>query len=245
MTRLFVTASRSLAAGAASLLVSAVAAADPLLSQAAQIFDYRIVHSAYGDIGSYRNTIESRGDAVTVRSTLDIAVRFLGIPVYRETGERFERWHRDRLVEFQSVTRKNGRTLEVTGQARDDVFVVTGPAGTTEAPKDVRPSNPWTAKMLAADTIMSTSTGRVYPARVTGGIENTVVLNGESRKLRQFEVISDKPEFLWLDDRDTPVAFGTEHDGSRVEFVLTRISHGEDGRTQRIDKLPLTAANDP
>jgi hypothetical protein len=123
--------------------------------------------------------------------------------------------------------------------------VVTGPAGTTEAPKDVQPSNPWSAKMLSADTVMSTSTGRVYPARVSGGLESTVTLNGETRKLRQFEVVSDKQEFLWLDDKDTPVAFGTEHNGSRVEFVLTRITHGETATAARLDKLPITAANDP
>ena len=198
--------------------------------------------------GTYKNIVERRGDTVAVRSTLDIAVRFLGIPVYRQAGERLERWHGDRLIEFRSVTRKNGETLEVTGEARDDAFVVKGPEGIVQAPKDVRPSNPWSVKMLNAETMMSTSTGKVMPARVKGGAEDIVLFNGKPRKLRRFDVQSDKQEFVLLDERDVAVVFGTENDGSRVEFVLTRISSGDAGSPAvRPDKLPptITAANEP
>jgi hypothetical protein len=252
MSRTFATVARSLAASAASLLVSTAAIADPGLalgtpSRSAQIFEYKVMHALYGDIGTYQNVVEHAGDTVAVHSTLDIAVRFLGLPVYREAGQRFERWRNDRLIEFRSVTDKNGAKLEVTGQARGEVFVINGPSGTTEAPKDVRPSNPWSAKMLGPATMMSTTTGHLFKARVSGGVEGTVTLNGQPRKLRQFDVVSDKQEFLWLDERDIPVVFGTEDNGSRVEFILTRVAAGETGAAPlRLDKLPgPAAANDP
>lgn len=251
MTRSLAHLSRSFAVGAASLVASAVALADttaPLASaRVSQIFDYKVTHALYGDIGTYRNVIERTGDTVAVHSTLDLAVRFLGFSVYRETGQRFERWRGDRLVEFRSTTHKNGSTIEVTGEARDDVFVINGPWGRAEAPKDVRPSNPWSAKMLNASLMMSTTTGLLSRARVTGGHEGLVTLHGQPRKLRQFEVVTDKQEFLWLDEGDIPVAFGTEDNGSRVEFILTRITQGGDATTVRADKLPpaTTTANDP
>jgi len=212
-----------------------------------QVFEYKVTHAVYGDIGTYINVVEHAGDTVAVHSTLDIIVRLLGLPLYREAGQRLERWHGDRLVEFQSVTDKNGTRMEVTGRAHGDVFLVTGPWGTTEAPKDIRPSNPWSAKMLQADTVMSTSTGRIYPARVSGGGEGTVTVNGQPRKLRQFDVVTDKQEFLWLDEQGVPIAFGTQDNGSRVEFTLVRMSRGTIGTAFRLDKLPgtTTAANDP
>ncbi len=253
MTRSFGAISCSLVAGAASALVSVAALADPVRVadtrvDTPQIFEYRINHALYGDIGTYRNIVERSGETVAVRSVLDIAVRFLGFAVYREAGERLERWHGDRLVEFRSVTDKNGERLEVTGEARDDGFVVKGPLGIARAPRDVRPSNPWSVKLLNADTVMSTTTGRLFPTRVKGGAESTLTLNGQPRKLRRFDIFTDKPEFVWLDERDVAVVFGTEDNGSRVEFILTRITTG-DGDTPlvRPDKLPpaITVANEP
>ncbi len=243
MTRSPGAVSCSVIVGAAAALAASVALAETTAAsppaEASQIFEYKVNHALYGDIGTYRNIIERRGDTIAVRSTLDIAVRFLGFPVYREAGERLERWHGDRLVEFRSITHKNGEKLEVTGEARDDSFVIKGPAGTAQAPRDVRPSNPWSVRMLHADTMMSTTTGKVMPARVRGGAEDIVLFNGQPRKLRRFDVQSDKQEFVLLDERDVAVVFGTEDNGSRVEFVLTRISQGEAGPgAVRPDKLP-------
>jgi hypothetical protein len=252
MTRLLGAITCSALAGAASALVVVPAFADVETptppAEAPQIFEYRVNHALYGDIGTYKNVVERRGDTVAVRSTLDIAVRFLGLPVYREAGERLERWHGDRLIEFRSVTHKNGEKLEVTGEARDDTFVIKGPAGIAKAPRDVSPSNPWSVKMLNAETMMSTSTGKFMPARVKGGIEDIVLFNGKPRKLRRFDVESDKQEYVMLDERDIAVVFGTEDNGSRVEFVLTRVGNGETGTPAvRPDKVPPSnaVANEP
>lgn len=250
MARLLAVLSCAFVVGAASALVAAAALADSetAAGTTAQIFEYRINHALYGDIGTYRNIVERRGETIAVRSTLDIAVRFLGFPVYREAGERLERWHDDRLIEFRSVTHKNGEKLEVIGEARDDAFVIKGPSGIAQAPRDVRPSNPWSVKLLNAETMMSTTTGRLFPTRVKGGTEGTVTLNGQPRKLRRFDILTDKQEFVLLDERDVAVAFGTEDNGSRVEFILTRItSGGADMPLVRPDKLPpaITVANEP
>ncbi len=213
------------------------AAADP--PDAPTVMEYKIRHAQYGDIGTYTNVIRTTGNEVEVQSTLRIAVKLLGLTLYREEGERRERWRGNRLVSFHGTTDKNGERLAVTGEARGDVFVVTGPWGTGEAPLDVQPSNPWSARMLNATTMMSTTTGKLFPARVHGGEEELITFfDGKPQRLRQFEIFSDKREFVWLDQRDIPVAFGTEDGGVRVEFVLTRAFHGDGAPAVRIDKLP-------
>ena len=40
--------------------------------------------------------------------------------------------------------------------------------------------------------------------------------------LRQYEIISDKHEFVWLDDQGVPVAFRTQEDGDDIDFILER-----------------------
>jgi len=215
-----------------------VAAADSAPDEP-QVLEYRIRHALYGDIGTYFNIIEKAGDKVDVRSSLRIDVKFLGLSLYNEEAERRESWVGDRLVLFRSVTHKNGQRIEVNGEARNNSFVINAPWGTAEAPPDVKPSNPWSAKVLEPATVMSTTTGRLFQPRVRITAEELTLLDGQRRKLRQYEIFTDKREFVYLDDRNVPVIFGTDKDGSRVEFVLVRASDKDTALSAiRTDKLP-------
>lgn len=220
----------------ASTLVS-VAATAGLLSLAspasatasAQVFEYKIKHAHYGDIGTYTNAVTREGDRIEVTSTLRVAVKLLGLVVYRREAERTERWQNDRLVSFTSIENKNGERIEVRGEARDGAFVITSPTGKIVAPAYVRPSNPWSADILSANVMMSTSTGRVFQARVRGGEEDVISVEGRSERLRRFEIDSDKREYVWLDRNDVTVAFRTEDDGTPIDFILSRYPSGEAG----------------
>jgi Domain of unknown function (DUF6134) len=203
-----------------ALLLTA-ALAGPALA-APERYDYRVIHPTYGDIGTYTNTVERRGEDTEVRSELRIAVRMLGIVVYRQEAERTERWHGHTLVSFDGVTVTNGEKLPVHGEARGGAFVVTTPSGSVTAPADVHPSNPWSPMVLKTDVMMSTRTGAVQPVHVSGGELEPVNLPGITRRLHQYEVVSDKHQFVWLDDKGTPIAFRTVESGTPVDFVLTR-----------------------
>jgi hypothetical protein len=204
---------------AALLLMAALPSA---ALAAAERYEYRVIHPSYGDIGSYTNTVDRVGETTVVRTELRIAVRMLGIVVYRQEAERTERWRGRRLVAFDGTTVTNGESLKVHGQARGGVFVVTTPRGTVDAPANVHPSNPWSPMVLDTDVMMSTKNGRVQRARVSGGQIEPVALPGGTRRLRQYEVVTDKHQFVWLDNHGTPVAFQTPERGTPVEFVLTR-----------------------
>lgn len=199
----------------------ACAIAFPALA-APERYEYRVVHPSYGDIGTYTNTVDRVGDDTEVTSELRIAVRLLGIVVYRQEARRTEHWHGNRLVRFDGVTVTNGDSLPVHGEARGGSFIVTTPSGTVRAPADVHPSNPWSSMVLDTDHMMSTKTGRVETVRVSGGEVEPVTLPGATLRLHQYEIVSDKHQFVWLDDRGTPIAFRTVERGTPVDFVLTR-----------------------
>jgi hypothetical protein len=187
-----------------------------------EVYTYRVVHPTYGDIGTYTNVVDRSGDDAKVQTELKIAVKKIGIVVYRQEARRAEHWLNDRLVSFESVTVTNGTKLEVRGEARDNGFAITTPSGTQIAPGNVHPSNPWSAMVLKTDYMMSTKTGRLSHVRVSGGEEEPVALAGSTMRLHQYEIVGDKRQFVWLDGSGTPVAFRTEEDGAQVDFILAR-----------------------
>ena len=203
---------------AGAMLATALVAAPA--NAAREIYTYRVIHPTYGDIGTYTNTVDRSGDDANVHTELKIAVKKIGIVVYRQEARRAEHWRNDRLMSFESVTVTNGDKLEVRGEARGNGFAITTPSGTQIAPGNVHPSNPWSAMVLKTDYMMSTKTGRLTHVRVSGGEEEAVALAGSTKRLRQYEIVGDKRQFVWLDNSGTPVAFRTEEDGAPVDFVL-------------------------
>src|SRR5271154_1808936 len=89
------------------------------------VYEYQIRHPTYGNIGTYVNIIDRTGDSIRVTTSVHVKVRILGMVAYREDAERTEQWQGGRLVSFHGVTTKNGKHYEVSGEARDQTFVVT------------------------------------------------------------------------------------------------------------------------
>ena len=49
---------------------------------------YKVIHSVYGDIGTYANSIYGQGDIITIRTDVRLLVSLLGIILYRESADR-------------------------------------------------------------------------------------------------------------------------------------------------------------
>lgn len=192
-----------------------------------QVYQYRVEHPLYGDIGTYTNIVTRSGDTANVETKLNVVVKLLGIVVHRQEAERVEHWQHDRLTLFRGVTETNGKPMEVDGEARGDAFVISSPTGTIRAPADIRPTNPWSPTVLNADVVMSTKSGRIFPAHLNDVKDEVVeTAAGKPERLRRFDVMTDKPQTVWLDEHNVPVAFRTIEDGTPIDFVLTRYPSG-------------------
>jgi hypothetical protein len=202
--------------------LAAVIATARVAFAAPEIYEYRIVHASHGAIGRYANIVDRRGNDTEVRTELHIAVTILGITVYRQDADRVERWHGERLTSFDGTTVTNGERLQVHGEAQGGGFAVTTPTGTVMAPADVHPSNPWSAMVLKTDWVMSTRTGKLFRGIIEGGERKLTRLAGKVMPLRQYEIITDKHDLVWLDDQGTPIAFRTKEDGDDIDFILQR-----------------------
>jgi hypothetical protein len=201
-------------------LLLAIAVASPCPASSARIYRYSVKHPIYGDIGSYTNHIEGPDSDARVESELHIAVRILGVIVYREDAVRTEQWRAGRMTFFDGLTVTNGRAIHVSGTAKGAHFAITSPEGSALAPADVKPSNPWSLSMLRDGAMMSTKTGRLFQAHVIVGPTEPFSKSGDGPPARRYDVISDKREPVWFDERGVAVAFGTVSGDARIMFVL-------------------------
>ncbi len=200
----------------------------PATAQAApQVYEYRVEHPLYGDIGTYTNIVDQSGDSAEVETKLNIVVKLLGVVVHRQAAERREDWEHGRLTLFRGVTETNGQKMELSGEAHGDTFIIHSPLGQIAAPANVHPSNPWSAAVLDTNTVMSTKSGKLFAVHVDRETTETVMVEGKPMRLRQVDIKGDKRQFVWLDDHDVPVAFRTEESGQPIDFVLTRYPSGE------------------
>jgi hypothetical protein len=207
-----------LAASIACGLVSLAA-----VDAAPQTFTYAVSHPRYGAIGIYVHTMDE-GDGITrAQSRLRVAVKILGLVVYRQSADQTEIWQGPWLKSFQSTTITNGRKLEVSGMASSGRFLVTTPSGVAAAPTNIVASDPWSPNRIGPGTVVSTRTGRIDPMMVTGGETDSVMLHGVLATARHFHINTpDQPNKweVWLGPRDVPLKFRSLEHGGAIDFTL-------------------------
>ena len=214
---------RSRIALAGAAILGAIAAVFPVSANASrQIYEYRIEHPTFGDVGTYTNIIDKIGDKTEVTTELHVVVKLLGIVVFRQEAERTERWLGNRMIAFQSVTTTNGVDLKVHGEAQGDGFVITTPEGVFTAPANVHPTNPWSPQVFDSNIMMSTKTGEFWQASVSDSGQDDVTVDGQTLKLHRYDIYGRKHDVVWLDGNGVTVAFEAGQDDKPVDFQLTR-----------------------
>ncbi|MEA2825448.1 MAG: hypothetical protein QOF03_1930 [Alphaproteobacteria bacterium] len=196
----------------------------PAFSASPERMVYRVQHPRYGNIGTYTNAVEKSGTLTTVTTEAHILVSVLGVVLYRQEIARQERWDADRLVSFHGVTTVNGKTIELTGSADGDRFVLMSPNGPIVAPASVRIANPWSADVLRGDTLLTPDRGRIENVRVKTTDETSLDINGRTTRTKHYEINrldGTKRYEVWLDDQGTPVQFITYNPNGMVTFTLT------------------------
>lgn len=185
-----------------------------------RVFAYSVHHPIHGEIGSYTNRIEDRGDEVSVRNEIRIVVKILFAVAYAQNGDNKEVWRNGRLVSYRGVTQENGEEIEITGQADGKRFVIETPEGRIQAPAHVSPNNPWSMGILKASVLMGTKSGSLYNVQVAGGEKRTIKVGARDVETRYYKVDGDAQYELWFDDRGVPVKFTDRHDNGLITFKL-------------------------
>jgi len=204
------------------LLVGGLAGAAQAMAESPRQLVYDVKHSVFGDIGTYTNTIESSGNTVTIKTAAHFLVKAMGIGLHREDAERVEQWQGNRLVFFHGITVKNGEKTEVSGKAAGNNFVINSPAGTVNAPGDVKPANPWSTRSIESHEMMRVDSGKVEKVTVSGGGQTNVNVDGASTTAKEYDITGSTKYKVFFDSHDVPVMFVVDDDSGQVTFTLKK-----------------------
>jgi hypothetical protein len=176
---------------------AAAAAPDP-----EPLYGNEIVFSVWrkGDeIGQHRVTFATTNGALVVQSSLDLAVKILGITVYRYNYQSQESWRAGVLAALHSTVNDDGTTTHVDATATQGKLTITGPEGTAVADLPVLPSTHWDAQVITADHVVNTLSGKVDQIKLVPQGTETVPTNAGPRQATHYLWTGDIKAESWYD----------------------------------------------
>lgn len=177
-------------------------------------------------IGTHRVDFLQGGTDPVVEISIDLVVRFAGIPVYRYTHRSREEWSGDRLRRLDSWTDDSGTRTEVRARAVAGGLAVEGSGGSFLAPADIKPTSYWMEDMTTRSRLLNTQEGIVIDvaARQTGTDRLTIA--GTPVDIRIYEVTGDLNTRIGYAGSGDWVDLEFAARGSTIRYRRDRLSGG-------------------
>jgi hypothetical protein len=175
------------------------------------------------EIGQHRVTFARDGDTLTVRSIFDIAIKLLGITVYRYKYQSDEVWHSNTLAALTSTVDDNGTQHSVKAAAQDGKITITGPAAHETVAEPILPSTHWNAQVIDASRVINTLNGKVNDIRLVPQGQESVPVGGGQADAAHYRYSGDIQAESWYDSAGHWVKLrfpGT--DGKTIDYVCVR-----------------------
>jgi hypothetical protein len=171
------------------------------------------------------HAVEFRGgpEVLSVRTTIDLAVKVAFFTAYRFRHDCDERWTSGRLVSLRSRTNDDGAEYAVEAAAEAAGCRGVGPGGPFLVACDLRSSNSlWDASLVAQTSLIDAQRGGEIGLVVHPRGSEPIVLKGGTRVVAErFQVLT--PLYggvLWYDAAGRWVKGSLEIRGERIEYVL-------------------------
>lgn len=172
------------------------------------------------EIGQHRVTFALEDGALVVNSLFDIAVKFLGITVYRFKYQSEEVWRDGTLHRLEATKDDNGTVAKVDARQEDGELAITGPKTHETAKLPLLPSTDWNAQVITADRVLNTLDGTVDGIKlVPVGVES-VPVGGGRRQAMHYHYTGKIKADGWYDAQGHWVKLrfpGT--DGTQIDYV--------------------------
>jgi hypothetical protein len=134
------------------------------------------------EIGEHRVTFALQDGALAVRSTLDLVVKILGIPVYRYKYLSQEIWRGGMLAQLDASVDDNGTLSKVEARQDAGKLAVTGPDAHETVAGFILPSTHWDSQVIEADRLVNTLNGKVDTVKLVPlGVETVPVGPGQAQ----------------------------------------------------------------
>ncbi len=130
-------------------------------------------------------------------------------------------WQQGRIIRYDGYTDDDGRTSKVSAHADGEQLVIDGTAGRVVVAAGVYPHNPWDIGILGARAIMSPKSGKLFPAKISGGHAEDVERAGEISKTVTYRIDTDRRTWVWHDRDNVPIKFVMERKRGRELLTFT------------------------
>ena len=209
----------SAAIAASALFLSAARLANAALPESGKL-DFTVLRGG-SEIGTHRLEFSRQGDELKVDIGTDIAVKMLGIAVYRFEHEGHETWRDGQLVSLESKTNDDGTPHHLAVNAADGKLVVNGDARQGDENPDVIPASLWNEDLVKQNALLNTLDGSSMDVTVREVGPETVEVNGEPVTATHYSVTGKLERELWYDAAGVLVQVKfAGSDGSEISYVL-------------------------
>ena len=170
-------------------------------------------------IGSHVLTFEQFGEALTVRVAVDLAVRLLGLVVYRYQTRATETWRGGVLMAAQAETNDDYGRHAMSAQRQNNGMVVEGTAGPSyTAPPNALVSSHWNPAQLQGPMI-SLQDGKLLEFTVAPRGRSTIAARGMQLEADHFALSGPHSLELWYDrNRVWSKLKAVSWEGSEIEY---------------------------
>jgi hypothetical protein len=225
----------------ASVLVMAGAVA----AVAADDFPYGSTHSfaVYRNgqqIGSHSLAFQGNGQQRTVATSIDFAVKALGLTVYRYSHRGNEVWKGSMLQSIDTKTDDNGKQFTMRarhdgnrlaverkgadigfGTSVNDQGLQRNDAVVEALPSTLLPSTHWNLNQVKQSMLLNTQYGTPSKVQITNLGQQTIKTSARSIEATHYRYTGDITMDQWFDDRGRWVkAAFKAFDGSEIEYIL-------------------------
>lgn len=174
-------------------------------------------------VGTHRVTIRRDGAGLRAEARSSIAVRLLGVTIYRFDYNSVSSWVDGRLARLDVVTDDDGTVTRVSAKAEGGRLRIVAPDGVAEAPLDLLSTDHWNPKVIGATAVLNTITGQVNRVTMTAQGRDSVPAGSGKRLATRYVYAGELDSTVWYDDSGhwTGLRFAAR-DGSIIDYVCKR-----------------------
>ena len=192
------------------------------------------------DIGRHTISFQRNGSEVTVSTSVDFAVKVLGLTAYRYTHRAREVWNGDTFMALSAQTDDNGKKYKVDikrdpsglrverfaqpevvkASAADEGFQHRAMVRET-VPGQVLPTTYWNFRQLRQAVLLDTQYGTKRDVHAATIGRETIKTATGTLQATHYRYSGDIAMDQWFDSRDRWVkASFVAYDGSTIEYIL-------------------------
>jgi hypothetical protein len=188
----------------------------------------RIIFNAYRNgemIGQHAVAFRHEGNQLFVTTSVDFAVKMVGLTVYRYTLRSQEKWSGNTFQNLISKADDDGKKFYLGVQHEGDALIVDHDEAGKQRdslPGSVIPASHWNILQTSQHALLNAQTGKLEKVQVTPLGRETIKTSSGQIEADHFRYEGDISMDQWFDSKGrwVKMTFKVKSDGSVVDYVL-------------------------